>query len=90
MFHPEVENALKLLSAMTREQYLDAISAPRIDPTKQEKKFMMTKPFEDSDDSTSDESEEEDIENDEGDVGEARREELGAMQERGAEADIGF
>ena len=43
----------KLVSAMTKQQYLDALSAPRVDPTKQGKKVMMSRPH--SDDDSSDE-----------------------------------
>ena len=39
---------------MTKQQYLDALSAPRVDPTKQGKKVMMNRPH--SDDESSDEA----------------------------------
>ncbi|MCJ1394553.1 hypothetical protein MMC18_007432 [Xylographa bjoerkii] len=44
----------RLVSAMTKQQYLDALSAPRVDPTKQGKKVMMNRPH--SDDESSDEA----------------------------------
>ncbi|MCJ1318953.1 hypothetical protein MMC15_004285 [Xylographa vitiligo] len=44
----------QLVSAMTKQQYLDALSAPRVDPTKQGKKVMMNRPH--SDDESSDEA----------------------------------
>ncbi|MCJ1403513.1 hypothetical protein MMC11_006736 [Xylographa trunciseda] len=48
----------QLVSAMTKQQYLDALSAPRVDPTKQGKKVMMNRPHSDnesSDEATGDE-----------------------------------
>ena len=48
----------QLVSAMTKQQYLDALSAPRVDPTKQGKKVMMNRPHsnnESSDDATGEE-----------------------------------
>ena len=69
MFHPDTANAPELISTMTNEQYLDAISAPRIDPTSLGRKVMMTKPTEDRETSTdedSDEEEEDESEEDEG------------------------
>lgn len=44
----------KLFSAMTKQQYLDALSAPRIDPTKQGKKVMVNRRH--LDDESSDEA----------------------------------
>ena len=32
------------MSAMTKQQYLDALSAPRVDPTNQGRKVMISKP----------------------------------------------
>ena len=46
--------ATQLVAAMTKQQYLDALSAPRVDPTKQGKKVMMNRPH--SDDESSDEA----------------------------------
>ena len=43
----------KLVSAMTKQQYLDALSAPRVDPTKQGKKVIVSGPH--SEDDSSDE-----------------------------------
>ena len=59
MFHPNVGTAPQLISTMTNEEYLDAISAPRIDPTRLGKKVMMTKPSDESETSTDAESEDE-------------------------------
>ena len=38
-----------LISTMTELQYLDAISAPRVDPTRQGKRVMITRPWEAND-----------------------------------------
>lgn len=59
MFHPDVGTAPQLISTMTNEEYLDAISAPRVDPTRLGKKVMMTKPSDESETSTDAESEDE-------------------------------
>ncbi|MCJ1288029.1 hypothetical protein MMC26_007382 [Xylographa opegraphella] len=55
----EEHQGTQLVSAMTKQQYLDALSAPRVDPTKQGKKVMMNRPHSDdesSDEATGDES----------------------------------
>lgn len=55
MFVQDTENAAKLKSSMTNEQYLDAISAERHDPSGRSKKKPLTKKqmqrIEDSEDS---------------------------------------
>jgi hypothetical protein len=43
MFNKNTENEPKLISAMSNLEYLDAISAPRHDPTRPGKKAMMTR-----------------------------------------------
>lgn len=55
MFIDDTKNAAKLKSSMTNEQYLDAISAERHDPSGRSKKKPLTKKqmqrIEDSDES---------------------------------------
>ncbi|KAL2356792.1 DNA-directed RNA polymerase III subunit Rpc5 [Cryomyces antarcticus] len=43
LFVADIEAAPKLKSSMTNEQYLDAISAPRVDPSGRSKKKPLTK-----------------------------------------------
>jgi hypothetical protein len=43
MFKQDPFNAPNLISALKNDEYLDAISAPRHDPTRPEKKKMMTR-----------------------------------------------
>lgn len=43
LFVPETDNAVRLKSNLTNENYLDAISAPRIDPSGRKKKRPLTK-----------------------------------------------
>lgn len=52
---------------MTEEQYLDAISAPRIDPINQGKKVMMSRPWSSSGDEGILESTDEEIDSGEED-----------------------
>lgn len=59
MFHPNVATAPQLISTMTNDEYLDAISAPRIDPTRLGMKVRMTKLSDESETSTDAESEDE-------------------------------
>ncbi|SLM39461.1 DNA-directed RNA polymerase III subunit Rpc5 [Lasallia pustulata] len=59
MFHPDAENAPQLISTMTNEEWLDAISAPRVDPTRLGKKVMMTMGSDECDTSTDAEPEDE-------------------------------
>jgi hypothetical protein len=40
------DQATNLVSSMTESQYLDAISAPRIDPTRQGKRVMISRQWE--------------------------------------------
>lgn len=47
-----------LISAMSDIQYLDSLSAPRIDPARQGKKVMMNRPHSDGEDSDTAASEE--------------------------------
>ena len=42
MFVRDIAAAPELVSTMTNEQWLDAISCPRVDPIKQGKKVSMT------------------------------------------------
>ena len=42
MFVQDLAGAPQLVSTMTNEQWLDALSCPRIDPIKQGKKVFMT------------------------------------------------
>ena len=53
LFLDQAQQGPRLVSAMTNEQYLDAISAPRIDPSNTGEKIMMSTPHDD--DETSDE-----------------------------------
>lgn len=55
MFIQDPAGALPLVSTMTDEQWLDAISCPRIDPINQGKK-IFTMPESDSESSNSDSS----------------------------------
>ena len=59
MFHPDVANAPQLISTMTNEEWLDAISAARVDPTRLGKKVKMTMGSDECDTSTDAESEDE-------------------------------
>jgi hypothetical protein len=43
MFNPNPYESPKLVSVLSNEEYLDAISAPRRDPTKPERKSMLSK-----------------------------------------------
>ncbi|KAI4727269.1 hypothetical protein E4T49_04958 [Aureobasidium sp. EXF-10728] len=43
LFHGDAGNAVGLKSAMRNEEYLDAISAPRVDPSGRKKKRPLTK-----------------------------------------------
>ena len=43
LFVQQTENATKLKSTMTNEEYLDAISAPRNDPSGRRKKKPLTR-----------------------------------------------
>lgn len=42
MFVQDIASTPQLVSTMTNEQWLDALSCPRIDPIKQGKKVFMT------------------------------------------------
>jgi len=62
----DTKNAPKLQSSMNNAEWLDSFSAPRVDPTRPDKKVLMTKPkpetsdtSEDDEDSSSEEDEEE-------------------------------
>ena len=44
MFLKDTKDASHLRSTMTDDEYLDAFSAPRIDPTRMGRKVLMTKP----------------------------------------------
>lgn len=46
MVHLNSPDASHLVSAMTESQYLDAISAPRIDATRQGKRVMISRQWE--------------------------------------------
>ena len=72
LFLPPAQHGPRLVSAMTNEQYLDAISAPRIDPSNTGKKVMMSTPHDD--DETSDEESDEESEYEEGRVNEEENE----------------
>jgi hypothetical protein len=67
----EAFRGTQLVSAMTRQQYLDAVSAPRVDPTKQGKKIMISRP---TDEESSDDS------NDETEAGKNARSKKGAKE----------
>ncbi|KAL9112221.1 MAG: hypothetical protein Q9187_007801 [Circinaria calcarea] len=57
MMLPEPVQKLRLRTAVTKQEYMDAISAPRFDPTTRSMKKMSNKLPEDSSDTDSDEKE---------------------------------
>lgn len=71
MILKDTKNAPKLQSSMTNAEWLDSFSAPRVDPTRPDKKVLMTKPKPESSDTSDDDedssSEEEDEEEEGGD-----------------------
>ena len=66
MILKDTKNAPKLQSSMNNAEWLDSFSAPRVDPTRPDKKVLMTKPkpetsgtSEDDEESSSEEDDEE-------------------------------
>ena len=71
LFHQDPKNAPKLFTTINNQQWLDALSAPRIDPTRPPRQ-MMSRPTPDDEPSDVESSEvtEEEEEEEEEDVGE--------------------
>jgi len=66
MFLKDTKNAPQLKSAMTDDEYLDAFSAPRIDPTRMGKKVLMTKPRPESSETSDDDDNSSSLDDDDG------------------------
>lgn len=74
---------------MTNEEYVDAISAPRVDPTRLGKKVMMTKPSGESETSTDAEPEDEEEDETEEEEGEVQAEDEGSHSGDNDTGDVG-